>query len=256
MAGRVEVIAVHGFPRIAGGDSLGRITAGCIAKAGISLREGDVVVVAQTVVSRSEGSVVRLDSVDPSDKAREYAEVAGKDPRLVEVVLGESKRVLYAGPGFMVCETRNGSVCANAGVDASNVDEGWVTTLPADPEASAGRISGEIGEVTGLEVPVIISDSEGRPFRRGAVGVAVGVHGMAPVRALAGIEDYFGRPLQTTEVGLADMICSAASLIMGESGEGVPVAIVRGVDLRSGSGIEGLLYEEDVFKDMIERDEQ
>jgi len=256
MAGRVEVVAVHGIPRIAGGDSLGRIAARCIEKAGISLREDDVVVVAQTVVSRSEGSVVRLDSVDPSDSARGYAEVTGKDPRLVEVVLGESKSVLYAGPGFMVCETRTGSVCANAGVGASNVGEGWVSTLPADPDASAARIAREIEEETGLQVPVIISDSEGRPFRRGAVGVAVGVHGMAPVRALAGIEDYFGRPLQTTEVGLADMICSAASLVMGESGEGVPVVIVRGVDLRPGSGIEGLLYEEDVFKDMIERNGQ
>jgi coenzyme F420-0:L-glutamate ligase/coenzyme F420-1:gamma-L-glutamate ligase len=253
MAGRVDVIAVSGIPRIIQGDEIGRIAARCIIEAGISLEEDDVVVVAQTIVSRSEGGVVRLDGVVPSSEALGYAEVTGKDPRIVEVVLRESTSVLYAGPGFMVCETRHGSVCANAGVDASNVNDGWVSTLPADPDASATRIAGEIREETGLEVPVIISDSEGRPFRRGSVGVAVGVHGIAPVRGLAGIEDYFGRPLQTTEVGLADMICSAASLVMGESGEGVPVAIVRGVDLRSGSGIEGMLYEEDVFKDMIRR---
>jgi coenzyme F420-0:L-glutamate ligase/coenzyme F420-1:gamma-L-glutamate ligase len=253
MAGRVDVIPVPGIPRVNSGDKIGKIISRCVSEDGIPLSEGDVIVVAQTIVSRSEGAIVKLDGVNPSDEALGYADVTGKDPRLVEVVLEESNSVLYAGPGFMVCETRNGSVCANAGVDASNVDEGWVSTLPPCPDASAARIAGEIWEEMGLEVPVIISDSEGRPFRRGAVGVAVGIHGMEPVRALAGIEDYFGRPLQTTEIGLADMISSAASLVMGESGEGIPAVIVRGVELWPGSGIGGLLYEEDVFKEMIGR---
>ena len=253
MAARVEVIGVPGIPLIGEGDEIGVVARRCMAEAGISLERGDVVVVAQAIVSRSEGCVVRLEGVRPSDRALRYAEITGKDPRLVEVVLGESRGVLYAGSGFMICETRHGFVCANAGVDASNVEDGWVSTLPADPDASARSISMAIASGTGFAVPVIVSDSEGRPFRRGATGVAVGVYGLPPTRSLAGEPDYFGRPLQTTEVALADQICSAAALVMGEAAEGIPVAVVRGVETGGCGG--SLLYDEDVFKQMLGRED-
>jgi coenzyme F420-0:L-glutamate ligase/coenzyme F420-1:gamma-L-glutamate ligase len=253
MAAEVVVIGVPGIPRIKEGDDLGEIARRCMGEAGIALERGDVVVVAQSIVSRAEGSVVRLGDVEPSDRARRYAEVTGKDPGLVEVVLSESRGVLWAGSGFMICETRHGFVCANAGVDASNVPEGWVSTLPADPDASARSLSRSMGSMSGLDVPVIISDSEGRPFRRGAIGVAVGVYGLPASRSLAGRPDYFGRPLQTTEVALADQICSAAGLVMGEAAEGIPVVIVRGVDVGGEGG--GLLYDEDVFKEMLESED-
>jgi len=255
MVDGVRIIGIPGIPRITEGDDVGEVAARCMEAAGIEMEEGDLVVVAQTVVSRSEGCTVRLDTVNPSGRALSYAGITGKDPRIVEVVLGESTGVIHAGPGFLLCETRHGFVCANAGVDSSNVEEGMVTTLPPDPDGSAARISRSLGKAAGFAVPVIVSDSEGRPFRRGSVGVALGVAGISPVRSLAGVPDFFGRQLQTTEVALADQICSAANLVMGESGEGIPVAIARGVPPGRGEGIGGLLYEEDVFKEALGSDE-
>ncbi len=245
----ISVIEIPGMLQIERGDDLGSLIAESLHGAGMNLKGGDIIVVAQTVVSRSEGSVVRLQDVTPSKRAIKYAKITGKDPRLVEVVLGESRRMIHASRGFMVCETKHGFVCANAGVDASNNEMGWVSTLPKDPDSSARGIAKSIKARCGLDIPVIISDSEGRPFRRGAIGVAVGVHGMAPVRSLAGNPDYFGRKLETTEVAVADRICSAAALVMGEGAEGLPVIIVRGVIFGGKGGMEDLLYERDVFKE-------
>ncbi len=251
---RVTIIGIPGMPLIRRGDDLGEAIISSLRDDGIQLCEGDVIVVAQSVVSRSEGCVVRLDDVQPSERAARYATVTGKDPRVVEVVLGESRNVILACEGFMICETHHGFICANAGVDASNNEEGWVSTLPRDPDASAKSIAHSIRKRTGLNVPVMISDSEGRPFRRGAIGVAVGVHGLAPVRSLVGVPDLFGRMLETTEVGVADLICSAAALVMGEADEGLPAVIVRGAQFEENGGKGDLLYREDVFrKDMLRR---
>jgi coenzyme F420-0:L-glutamate ligase/coenzyme F420-1:gamma-L-glutamate ligase len=251
---RVEAIGITGMPLIKGGDDLGRLVAARLNSEWIPLSGGDVIVVAQSVVSRSEGSVFELDQVAPSRRAEEYAGITGKDPRVIEVVLRQSRRVVKARPGFMICETRHGFVCANAGVDASNVDQGWVSVLPGDPDASARNIARSIKSETGQDVPVLISDSEGRPFRRGAIGVAVGVWGMAPVRSLAGERDYFGRELETTEVSVADMICSAAALVMGEGDEGTPAVVVRGAEHDGDGSRDDMLYEEDVFKEDLAED--
>jgi coenzyme F420-0:L-glutamate ligase/coenzyme F420-1:gamma-L-glutamate ligase len=245
----IEVVGITGLPRISRGDDLGAMIASALRSSGISPMTGDVLVVAQTIVSRAEGSVMRLEDVVPTPRAMRYAEETGKDPRIMEVVLSQARSVVWAGKGFIICETQSGMVCANAGVDQSNVDEGWVSTLPEDPDASARAISEKIQRVTGAKIPVIVSDSEGRPFRRGAIGVAVGVAGMAPVKSLAGTPDYFGRRLETTEVAVADLICSAASLVMGEAAEGVPVVLVRGLEPEGEGGISDLLYERDVFKE-------
>jgi coenzyme F420-0:L-glutamate ligase/coenzyme F420-1:gamma-L-glutamate ligase len=249
----LRVMGIQGIPRVRAGDRIPNLLHEAMASTGISLVPGDILVVAQAVVSRSEGSVVELCQVSPSPQALGYAETTGKDPRLVEVVLGESRSVIWASEGFMICETRHGFVCANAGVDASNVDEGFVSTLPRDPDASARGISDGILSLTGLRVPVLISDSEGRPFRRGAIGVAVGVWGLEPVVSMRGVPDSFGRALETTEVAVADLVCSAAAIVMGEAAEGVPAAIVRGVK-HSGEGrIKDLLHENDVFKNEMLR---
>ena len=247
----IRVIPVKHMPLVREGDDLGSLIAGCLEKMGEKLVEGDVVVVAQTIVSRSEGRLVRLDDVKPSNLAYEFASVTGKDPRVVQVVMDEASRVIGVYPGFILTQTQHGSICANAGVDASNTPDGYVSLLPLDPDASAKRISNSIQDHTGIPVPVIISDSQGRPFRRGAIGVAVGVHGISPVLSLAGSKDLFGRPLQTTVVATADMLCSAASLAMGEAAEAIPSAIVRGARFKKDGEMHDLFYERDVIKERL-----
>jgi coenzyme F420-0:L-glutamate ligase/coenzyme F420-1:gamma-L-glutamate ligase len=246
---RIEVLGVTGLPLVRKGDDLGSMIATAVRSSGIRPVPGDVLVVAQTIVSRAEGSVVRLEDVVPTPRAIRYGEETGKDARLVEVILSQSRSVVWAGEGFMICETKSGMVCANAGVDQSNVEEGSVTVLPEDPDASARAISETLLRETGTRLPVVVSDSGGRPFRRGGIGVAVGITGMAPVKSMAGIRDYFGRELETTEVAVADLVCSAASLVMGEAAEGVPVALVRGFEPEGEGCIRDILYERDVFKE-------
>jgi len=253
MARTLTVIGIPGLPIVRKGDDLGRLMLECLDRSGIDLESGDVLVVAQTLVSRSEGATVRLEEVSPSPRALEYSRITGKDPRLVEVILGQSRRVLWAERGFMICETLRGFVCANAGVDMSNNEEGWASTLPPDPDASAERIFSTIRKATGMHVPVIISDSEGRPFRRGAIGVAVGLFGLSPILRLAGVKDLFGRELETTEVALADLLCSASALVMGEAAEGLPAAIVRGVAAGGEGSSKDLIYQHDIFKEEFGR---
>lgn len=248
----LTVIGVPGLPMIKEGDDLGSLIAQAAARSRTKMLDGDILVVSQTVVSRSEGSVVRLDEVVPSRSALGYAAITGKDPRVVEVVLQQSRRVVLARRGYMVCETLRGFVCANAGVDASNNEPGYVSTLPKDPDRSARSIAEAIKAGCGAEVAVIISDSEGRPFRKGAIGVAVGVWGISPVRSFIGTPDLFGRKLETTLVCTADMVCSAAGLVMGEAAEALPAVIVRGVQFERKGTIGDVLYEEDAFKQELQ----
>jgi coenzyme F420-0:L-glutamate ligase/coenzyme F420-1:gamma-L-glutamate ligase len=248
----LTVIGLPGLPLVRKGDDLGRLIHEAAVRSRIQLLDGDILVVSQTVVSRAEGSVVRLDDVVPSAAALKYATITGKDPRVVEVVLRQSRRVVLARRGFMVCETLKGFVCANAGVDASNNEAGYVSTLPEDPDRSARCIAASIKVRCGVDVAVIISDSEGRPFRKGAIGVAVGVSGISPIRSFIGIPDLFGRKLETTLVCTADMVCSAAALIMGEAAEGLPVVIVRGLEYDREGKISDVLYEEDAFMQELE----
>jgi coenzyme F420-0:L-glutamate ligase/coenzyme F420-1:gamma-L-glutamate ligase len=224
----LRVIPVHGLPEIREGDDLGELIAGAAC-----LRPGDVVVVAQKAVSKAEGRVVRLAEVQPSERARALA--GDDDPRRVEVVLGEATRIVRARPPLLIAETRHGLVCASAGVDSSNApEEDAVVLLPEDPDRSAAAIRERLLALTGAHVGVIVSDSFGRPWRNGIVDVAIGVAGLRPLLDLRGEPDRSGRLLRHTVVAVADEIAAAADLVRGKA-DGVPVAIVRGLD-PAGSG--------------------
>jgi coenzyme F420-0:L-glutamate ligase/coenzyme F420-1:gamma-L-glutamate ligase len=220
----LRILPVEGLPEIAEGDDLG----GLIAEAA-DVEPGDVVVVSQKVVSKAEGRIVRLDDVEASGRARELA--ANHDPRQLEVILRESARVVRARAPLVIAETRHGFVCASAGVDASNASEpDTLVLLPLDPDASAAAIRRALRERTGHDVGVIVSDSFGRPWRNGIVDVAIGVAGLRPLDDWRGRVDANGYELRATVVAVADEIAAAAELVRGKT-SGVPVAIVRGLDV-------------------------
>ena len=225
---KIEIIGVPNIPEIHQGDDLPRlILAGC-ESGGIRLAEDDVLIVTQKIVSKAEGRMVDLNDVTPSQFARDYAQKWGKDPRQIEVVLRESARIVRMDKGVIICETRHGFVCANAGVDASNVPGGHlVTLLPVDSDASALVIRESIRAETGVDVPVIVSDSFGRPWRQGIINIAVGVSGLAPLRDFRGEDDPYGYRMHATIISVADELASAAELVMGKV-DACPVAIVRG----------------------------
>jgi len=230
---RLELIALPGVPLVKAGDDLAVHVLEALARARIALEERDVLVVAQKIVSKAEGRLVRLDSVAPSPRAQEIAREADKDPRLVEIVLGESREVLRVRAGVIVVEDVRGLVLANAGVDASNANadgaDASVLLLPADPDASAAALRARLQAQTGRDLGVVINDSIGRAWRNGTIGTAIGASGVAGLLDLRGTPDLFGRPLRTTDLGLADEIAAAASLLMGQAGEGQPLVLVRGV---------------------------
>ena len=228
MTTELHLFAVPGIPEVTRDADLARLIVEAIARAGLAIDAGDVFVVAQKVVSKAEGAAVRLDTVQPSAAAVEWASTSGRDPAVVEVVLRESRRVVRMDRGVIIAETRHGFICANAGVDASNVPQGWVTVLPADPDASAARLQAALTAALQRPVATIISDTFGRPWREGVVNVALGVAGLTPLLDCRGELDTFGRPLQSTVIAIADEIASAAELVMGKT-SGNPVVVVRGV---------------------------
>ena len=220
----LRVIPLEGMPEVQEGADLGALVA-----AAVRLEDGDVVVIAQKAVSKAEGRVVRLDEVEPSEGARRLA--ADHDPRQLEVILREAKRIVRSRPPLVIAETRHGFVCASAGVDASNAPEpGMVVLLPLDPDASAQRLRARLRELTGRSVGVVISDSFGRPWRQGTTDVAIGVAGVRTLLDLRGHRDRVGYELRTTQIAVADEIAGAAELVMRKTA-GVPGAIVRGLDL-------------------------
>lgn len=223
------------FPLVRSGDDLAALIAQRLAAAGMELQAGDILVIAQKVVSKAEGRLVRLGDVTPDARSRAVAEITGRDARVVHVVLGESRAVLRARKGLLVVENRNGWVCANAGVDRSNVapEEGEerLALLPLDADASAERIRARLGELTGVLPGVIVNDSHGRAWRVGTVGVAIGCAGLPPVWDQRGLSDLFGYTLQASEECIADELAAAASLVMGQSDEGRPVVLMRGYEL-------------------------
>jgi coenzyme F420-0:L-glutamate ligase / coenzyme F420-1:gamma-L-glutamate ligase len=224
----LNVTAVKGLPEIEPGADLARLIADAT-----SLEDGDVVVVAQKVVSKAEGRIVHLADVDPSDRARAIA--AGEDARRIEVVLGESARIVRLRPPLVISQTRHGFVCASAGVDASNAPgPDTLVLLPVDPDASAAALRGSLRELTGRDVAVIVSDSFGRAWRQGTTDVAVGCAGLTPLVDLGGQRDRAGYDLHATVIAVADEIAGAAQLVMGKL-DGIPVAVVRGLDV-SGEG--------------------
>ncbi|HUE68479.1 MAG TPA: coenzyme F420-0:L-glutamate ligase [Candidatus Acidoferrum sp.] len=242
---RVELIAVEGLPEVRPGDDLGLLIA-----ERATLQNGDVLVIAQKVVSKSEGRLVELASVTPSDEAQRIAPrlIAAPDPRMVQVVLDESVRVLRSDR-VLITETRHGFVSANSGVDHSNVGAGMLALLPVDPDASAQRIRRRLVERTGAEVGVIVSDTFGRPWRLGIVNVALGVAGLPALVDLRGTTDDAGEPLHATVLAVADEIAASAGLVMGKTGR-TPAVIVRGLALDgSGSGRDLIRpADEDLFR--------
>ena len=231
---KLELTALPGIPMVRPGDDIGRLITDAIARAAISLAPKDVLVVAQKVVSKSEGRVVALDSVEPGPDAHAWATKTDKDPRLVELILGESRRVARHRPGVMIVEHNLGFVMANAGIDQSNVGplkEGeHAILLPVDPDASAARLRAAVHARYDVGIGVVISDSFGRPFRSGTAGVAIGVAGLPALLDLRGEPDLFDRELGVSISGFADEIAAAASLLMGQGAEGLPAVIVSGLD--------------------------
>lgn len=218
------------FPDIRPGDDLGAAIIAALRQAGLEPQDGDVVVVAHKVVSKSEGNVVDLRTVAPSPEAVLLAKRADKDPRLVEVILRESRAIRRVRPGLIIAEHRLGFVCANAGVDHSNVGLGdeVIALLPRDPDASAARIRQRLREAFGAEVGVIVNDSHGRPFRQGTTGTAIGAAGLRVLRSFIGEEDRYGYVLRVSVEAVADEIAAMANLLQGQAAEGTPLVLVRG----------------------------
>jgi len=232
---RLQLVALPGIPRVEPGADLAALIAAGLEAAGERLQPGDILVVAQKIVSKAENRYVALAEVTPSARAREIAATVAKDPRIVEVILGESRAVLRQVPGVLIVEHRLGFVMANAGVDASNIRHedaeavARVLLLPVDPDASAARLAAALGACTGVVPGLVINDSVGRAWRNGTVGIALGSHGFPALLDRRGECDLFGRVLQVTEVALADQLAAAAALVQGEAAEGRPVVLVRGL---------------------------
>ncbi len=230
----ISLLPVEGLPLIQPGDPLADLIVESVESTG-GVQDGDLLVIAQKIVSKAEGRVVDLSTVEPSADALLLAEQAEKDPRLVELILRESRKVVRIRPGLIVVEDCRGFICANAGIDRSNIeqhnDNERVALLPADPDASAQRLCARVHELTGMRIGVIINDSHGRAFREGTVGVAIGLAGVPALADRRGEADLTGYVLQHTVIGIADEIAAAASIIMGPAAEGVPAVLVRGLDL-------------------------
>jgi coenzyme F420-0:L-glutamate ligase / coenzyme F420-1:gamma-L-glutamate ligase len=225
-AGEVRIRPILGIPEIAPGDPLGTL----IAERAGTLADGDVVVISQKVVSKAEGRLRRLSSVIPGAEARKYAAVLGKEPAMVELILEESVEMLRAERGVLIVETRHGLVCANAGIDSSNVgDPESVLLLPEDPDASARRLRAEIGGSAGARIAVVIADSFGRAWRIGQAEVAIGCAGLMPLDDWRGRHDANGRELKATEIAIADEAASAADLVRDKAAA-VPAVVVGGLD--------------------------
>jgi coenzyme F420-0:L-glutamate ligase/coenzyme F420-1:gamma-L-glutamate ligase len=234
----VALIPIEGLPMVAPGDDLGALILEGARRAGIGFEDGDIVVAAQKIVSKAEGRYATPGALPVSARAQTLADATGKDPDMVELVLGESAEVLRAVPGVLIVEHRLGHVMANAGVDRSNLPghEAEALLLPEDPDASAAALRARLEGATGRRIGVIVSDSFGRAWRRGVVGVAIGTAGPPAVVDRRGDPDLAGRRLEVTEVGFADAVAAAATLAMGEGAEGRPAVVVRGLDWAEGEG--------------------
>lgn len=232
MAAGVHLVALEGLPLIRPGDDLAALLVAALTGAGITLGDGDVLVLAQKIVSKAEGRLVRLADVTPSPEARRVAAEVNKDPALVELILSESRRIVRARPNVLIVEHRLGLIMANAGIDQSNVADGFALLLPEDPDASAARLRARLAP-EGARVGVVINDSFGRPWRRGTTGVAIGAAGLPALVDRRGEADLYGRPLQVTMIAFADEIAASASLLMGPAAEARPAVLLRGLDWRA-----------------------
>jgi coenzyme F420-0:L-glutamate ligase/coenzyme F420-1:gamma-L-glutamate ligase len=226
---RIEIIPIPVVPDIKAGDKLDLIILESMSNANEFLSKGDIVVVAQKVISKAEGRSIDLKLVNPSEKSLQIAKRNDKDPRLIELILNESVDILRLARGIIIVETKRGLICANAGVDQSNVENSnhYATLLPEDADLSARELRHSFKRKTGIDVAVVITDTFGRPFREGQINVAIGIAGIQPIKSYIGTMDMYGKKLKVTEIAVVDEIASAAELQMGKS-ERIPVVIIRG----------------------------
>ena len=224
----IKLIGLEGIPLVKSGDDISKIIKDAILNSDYELCDGDIILIAETLISKAEGNIIKLDDIVPSDKAIEVAGICKKDPKLVEVILQNSTEIAEVGPNLIVTETKQGFVCANAAIDESNVEDGLATPVPENPDKSASEIREFLESEFEKDLAVIITDTQGRAFRIGAIGTAIGCSGINPLWVRIGEKDLFGRELETTEIATADELASAASLIMGQADEGLPVVIISG----------------------------
>ena len=224
----IELFGLKGIPLVKEGDNIADLILNALKEQGETLQHGDIILVADTLVSKSEGNVIKLGDILPSEDAILIAKKSKKDSKLVEAIIQEAREVVEVGPDFVITETKQGFVCANSGIDESNVGDGLATPVPENADLSAKKIREQLEKETGEELAVIVTDTQGRAFRVGAVGVALGCSGIDPLWKRKGEKDLYGRELQTTEVATADELAASASLIQGQADEGLPVVIIRG----------------------------
>ncbi|MEM2214754.1 MAG: coenzyme F420-0:L-glutamate ligase [Candidatus Nezhaarchaeales archaeon] len=250
----VKIIPIRGIPvPVKPGDDIAKLICEAAERQGTPLLDGDILVVSQKIVSKACGHIFRLSEVKPSEEAVKISRILEKSPELVEIILRETNRIVRLKNKHIICETKHGFVCANAGVDVSNVDGGLsAVTLPLDPDKEASKIRETVKKMKGVDIAVIISDTHGRAFRRGQVNVAIGVAGMKPLRDRRGERDLFGYILKFKFIAIVDEIASAAELVMGQADEGVPAAIIRGLryERDESASIKDLVMspEEDLFR--------
>ena len=232
MPDRLTLIALEGIPLVKPGNDLANLIGDALEQSGERLADGDILVVAQKIVSKTENRLVDVTTIEPSDQAKDLAVEVDKDPRVVEIILRESRAVIRKKPGVLIVENNLGLIMANAGIDHSNVEsevpERTLLLLPEDPDASAKRLQRAIRSKFGIDVGVIINDSVGRPWRIGTMGLAIGISGLPAVTDLRGDKDLFGRELRVSEEAVGDELAAAASLLQGQGAEGKPVVLVRG----------------------------
>lgn len=244
--GKVEVLPIVGIPEVRKGSNVPGLVLAALDRSRMQIKDKDILVVKQKIVSKAEGQVVRLSDVVPGRRAVSLAKAEGKDPRVIELVLREAVRVVRKGHGVIITETKHGFVCANSGVDQSNVGQGWASLLPADSDLSARRIRQTLENWTGKQLAVVVTDTFGRPWRRGQTDVAIGCSGIDPLLSFRGREDRFGYALRVTEPAVVDEVAGAAELVMGKL-DRVPVAIVRGVNYgRGGGGAKSLIMKREI----------
>lgn len=247
----LSITALQRFPLVQDGDDVGSLILDGILANNVPVQDDLIIVIAQKIVSKAEGRAVRLESVTPGKDALSLAKKSGKDARLVELILSESKEIVRQSENLIITENRLGIIMANAGIDQSNIDEGYALLLPENPDDSAATIGRQVGAALGFEVGIVIADSAGRPWRKGIVGIAIGSYGIPAVLDIKGSVDLNGRELLATEVGVADSIAAAATLLMGQGNEGLPVVLLSGLSYdRSSSNAADILRDRnsDLFR--------
>jgi len=252
----VTIIGLENFPLVKAGDNLAKIIVETAAKNNVEIEDRDIIVISQKVVSKAEGRVVKFEEINPSEEAEKLAEKVQRDPKLIELVLKETRRIIKASPEILIVEDKRGLICINAGVDKSNVPRDAYSLLPQDPDESARRIKKEIEKLTGKEIAVIIVDTFSRPFRRGQVEFAIGIAGIKPFKDYRGQRDLYGNLLKVKNVAIVDEMACAAELVMGQAKEAIPVAIIKNLEraeVSEDSSIRELAisHQEDLFRETL-----